>query len=350
MPPLEIPDEFALFRGLAPGWYRDSEDPSLARYWDGKVLHPQRRPVARPSPIIATSTPARWSSSDPRPDTSGDGPAPSDNEPWFRQKRYRIPGAIIVGVLLMAGALSVTLVATMSGRSATSGTRSSVSSRPRASRGASHTRSRKKSSSPTGATDGSTAPSSADAPSAPSGPTTSVTGPGNLLTAILPTGWVENTQATDQLWNSALHNVTLDVLVLCESVDCGSVELTLSVGNAALMGVDDYFQNTLGTLEQTDPETNICSPPKTSSLFAPPVSGEHAVGGTQETICSPQSGSQVLLATDSQVSSSCANLQQDYVGDQIDFTYLLGTVSTDLSSQFVSIVDSVNWPFSSFCT
>lgn len=33
-------------RQLAPGWYRDPENPALARYWDGTTLSEERRPVA----------------------------------------------------------------------------------------------------------------------------------------------------------------------------------------------------------------------------------------------------------------------------------------------------------------
>ena len=40
----------AHYRGLAPGWYRDSSNPSLARYWDGVTLSDQRRSVASPEP------------------------------------------------------------------------------------------------------------------------------------------------------------------------------------------------------------------------------------------------------------------------------------------------------------
>jgi Protein of unknown function (DUF2510) len=41
-------DEFAAYRGLASGWYRDKADRSMARYWDGVRLSDERRPVAEP--------------------------------------------------------------------------------------------------------------------------------------------------------------------------------------------------------------------------------------------------------------------------------------------------------------
>jgi len=41
-----VPPPEAAYRGLAPGWYRDSSNPAMARYWDGVALSEQRRPVA----------------------------------------------------------------------------------------------------------------------------------------------------------------------------------------------------------------------------------------------------------------------------------------------------------------
>lgn len=38
-------DPLAAYRGLAPGWYRDADDPTLARYWDGVTLGEERQPV-----------------------------------------------------------------------------------------------------------------------------------------------------------------------------------------------------------------------------------------------------------------------------------------------------------------
>jgi hypothetical protein len=53
-------DALAAYVGLAPGWYRDSADPSLGRYWDGRQLSEERRLVAtRPvtqAPVTHAST------------------------------------------------------------------------------------------------------------------------------------------------------------------------------------------------------------------------------------------------------------------------------------------------------
>jgi Protein of unknown function (DUF2510) len=38
-------DELAVYVGLDPGWYRDSANPSLARYWDGAKLSQEGRPL-----------------------------------------------------------------------------------------------------------------------------------------------------------------------------------------------------------------------------------------------------------------------------------------------------------------
>lgn len=42
-------DEVAALRGLAPGWYRNMADPSVARYWDGTSLSEERRSVTAPA-------------------------------------------------------------------------------------------------------------------------------------------------------------------------------------------------------------------------------------------------------------------------------------------------------------
>jgi hypothetical protein len=51
-------------RGLPPGWYRDLDDPDLARYWDGRSLSSETRAVAsippEPSPAaVEAPSPAR---------------------------------------------------------------------------------------------------------------------------------------------------------------------------------------------------------------------------------------------------------------------------------------------------
>ena len=47
----------AHFQGLAPGWYRDTSNPQLARYWNGVALSDERRPVATPEPQAPVATP-----------------------------------------------------------------------------------------------------------------------------------------------------------------------------------------------------------------------------------------------------------------------------------------------------
>jgi hypothetical protein len=46
------------YRGLAPGWYRDLNDPSVARYWDGTTLGDERRPLPPPESDATEGTPA----------------------------------------------------------------------------------------------------------------------------------------------------------------------------------------------------------------------------------------------------------------------------------------------------
>lgn len=41
-------EDLAAYRGLPVGWYRDSANPALARYWDGMSLSDERCPVAEP--------------------------------------------------------------------------------------------------------------------------------------------------------------------------------------------------------------------------------------------------------------------------------------------------------------
>jgi Protein of unknown function (DUF2510) len=57
------------YEGLSPGWYRDSADPTFARYWDGTSLSEERRPLLTP----ATSS----TNSYPTPDTSDPTDSPS---------------------------------------------------------------------------------------------------------------------------------------------------------------------------------------------------------------------------------------------------------------------------------
>jgi len=47
-PPNVRPDEFAAYRELAPGWYKDRADSSMARYWDGTRLSDESRPIPQP--------------------------------------------------------------------------------------------------------------------------------------------------------------------------------------------------------------------------------------------------------------------------------------------------------------
>jgi hypothetical protein len=47
----------AHFQGLAPGWYRDTSNPQLARYWNGVALSDERRSVAAPEPQAPAAAP-----------------------------------------------------------------------------------------------------------------------------------------------------------------------------------------------------------------------------------------------------------------------------------------------------
>jgi Protein of unknown function (DUF2510) len=38
-------DPFADFRGVPPGWYRDPSNPRMARYWNGRSLSAEARPI-----------------------------------------------------------------------------------------------------------------------------------------------------------------------------------------------------------------------------------------------------------------------------------------------------------------
>lgn len=51
-------DELAPYRGLAAGWYRDRTNPHMARYWDGESWGDELRPVAHEQPHTATQEPA----------------------------------------------------------------------------------------------------------------------------------------------------------------------------------------------------------------------------------------------------------------------------------------------------
>lgn len=56
----ESSDEVSAYRGLAPGWYRDSVQCEVARYWDGDTLSDERRPVKDPQDLLAPNPPPGW--------------------------------------------------------------------------------------------------------------------------------------------------------------------------------------------------------------------------------------------------------------------------------------------------
>lgn len=64
-------DEFAAYRGLAPGWYRDETSSGMARYWDGAALSEERRPIAPPAPQSFTPSTALASMPVVPPSSSG---------------------------------------------------------------------------------------------------------------------------------------------------------------------------------------------------------------------------------------------------------------------------------------
>ncbi len=51
--PLSVAEDLSGYTGLAPGWYQDTANPALARYWDGAALSEERRIVVAPRPSAA---------------------------------------------------------------------------------------------------------------------------------------------------------------------------------------------------------------------------------------------------------------------------------------------------------
>jgi hypothetical protein len=108
-------DDLAPYRLVAPGWYRDRENPSMARYWDGTNLSNERRPVATSSerPAISVSGKTirpsgsrQQSAQDGRSDHTGD---PSTSEPsggvsqsWIKKPGYYVSGVIFL-ILVIVG-------------------------------------------------------------------------------------------------------------------------------------------------------------------------------------------------------------------------------------------------------
>lgn len=68
------------YEGLAPGWYRDPTNPTVARYWDGRVLGPERRLDSITSSSSAPESPATEAGRDLMLAASGVAPDEVPNE------------------------------------------------------------------------------------------------------------------------------------------------------------------------------------------------------------------------------------------------------------------------------
>ncbi len=49
-------DKLEAYRGLAPGWYQDPDDPTIARHWDGYELSDEMRPIDSPQSDMGAPT------------------------------------------------------------------------------------------------------------------------------------------------------------------------------------------------------------------------------------------------------------------------------------------------------
>ena len=119
----QLSDALAVYRGRAPGWYRDSANPDTARYWDGSRLSEERRAlVPSPTRTNVRESGGRLASDERRPETHPSHVPPSSPStfdrpstsppaaPAFRvrsatsgRRRVLIRGAVLV-VLVVAGA------------------------------------------------------------------------------------------------------------------------------------------------------------------------------------------------------------------------------------------------------
>jgi hypothetical protein len=85
------------------GWYTDPNDPTRERYWEGAVWTTETRgpaaPTPTPPPIPAQEVPPPWAAevvSQEAAIASAEGPS---ERPWWKRKRYIIPGASIAALL-----------------------------------------------------------------------------------------------------------------------------------------------------------------------------------------------------------------------------------------------------------
>ena len=122
----------ALFRGLAPGWYRDYQDPAFARYWDGVALGTQRQAVVSgplkaetegdsllaqaPSHDRATAgsslRPASYLEPGAPPvangTNTGASPEPFEGAPASSRRNARIAlAAVLIGFVVMATVIAI---------------------------------------------------------------------------------------------------------------------------------------------------------------------------------------------------------------------------------------------------
>lgn len=118
-------DDVAPFRGLAPGWYRDLSDPTVARYWSGESLSAERRPIPRTAvrPAVSASRTPPAVPTDKAPPPQPSGPKGSYELPassalqilmskprqrayrrsrWFKNPRYYVAGIVVLILAVIA--------------------------------------------------------------------------------------------------------------------------------------------------------------------------------------------------------------------------------------------------------
>src|ERR1700722_4368699 len=107
-------DELAVYRGRAPGWYRDSANPDTARYWDGTTLGEERRTTVS-TPANAQEAGGQLVSAR-RPDTHPSSVSPSSaslsaRPPTSFARAHRVPSGTFVRRRVLLGGAVVVAVA-----------------------------------------------------------------------------------------------------------------------------------------------------------------------------------------------------------------------------------------------
>jgi Protein of unknown function (DUF2510)/Domain of unknown function (DUF4352) len=137
-------DEFSAFRDLNPGWYRDRANPTMARYWDGQTLGDERRPIASPAleqaaPLWRSkaadettqqpANPEGWYADPTNPSLLRywDGRVWTEHakalRPWYKKTRTILAGLLVLLVLLVVIVVVVNVGTTSSssGKGSSSG-------------------------------------------------------------------------------------------------------------------------------------------------------------------------------------------------------------------------------------